>query len=212
MPNPIASLERLKKNGMDLAKFGCCAKQEKEGKTTVVLGCPHWRKCPEANKPVEDVIEGEEIVEGGQRPRNWKYLLIKPTEGGKRKVRENFCACFEFFENFGLLHGKNGVVCKVTGGEGSTYQARGSKRVSTTDVGQEPKWEPVFWTAKVPAFKPPDHQELVTEEYANKIVQQLEREGDDEAIRSALSGGNEAENVTLNIDADEVASILKQRA
>jgi len=215
MSRPIASLETLKKNGMDLKKFGCCARREKDGKETVILGCEHHRVCHEANVPVPDreiVLDGTTtLIEGGQRPRNWKYLLVKPSAGGKRKVKEGFCACYEFFENFGKLHGKNGVVCKVTGGEGSTYQARGSKKVPATEPGQDPTWEPKFWSGTVPAFKPPEVDDLVSEEYANKIINQLEREEDDEAIQSALSGGNEARDVTLNIDPDEVAKVLGQR-
>lgn len=209
--HPIASRDVLIRNGMDLKKFGCCAKRVKEGKETIELGCEHWRTCPDAAKPMEDAIEGDDIVEGGQRPRNWKYLLIKPTVDGKRKVKEGFCACYEFFENFGKLHGKNGVVCKVTGGEGASYQARGSKKVTSSEPGQEPTWEPRFWTAKVPAFRPPDQDQLVTEAYANKVLEQLDKEDDDEAIRSALSGGNDEQNVTLNIEMDEVAGIIGKR-
>lgn len=211
MSHPIASREVLVRNGMDLKKYGCCARRVKEGKETVEAGCEHHRICPWANESLPDVTVGEEKVEGGLRPRNKKYLLIKPTADGKRKVKEGYCACYEFHENFGKLHGKNGVVCKVTGGEGDTYQARGSKKVVSNEPGAEPRWAPIFWSATVPTFKPPQYDELVSEEYANKIVAQLEKEDDAEAIRTALSGDSDARNVTLSINDDEVADILKKR-
>lgn len=211
MSHPIASREVLVRNGMDLKKYGCCSRRVKDGKETVELGCEHHRTCPWANEAVPDMKVGDDVVEGGLRPKNKKYLIIKPTKDGKRRVKEGYCACYEYHENFGKLHGKNGVVCKVTGGEGDSYQARGSKKVPASEPGQEARWEPKFWTETVPAFRPPDYSELVTEEYANKVVAQLEKEDDAEAIRMALSGDNEARNVTLNIDADEISGIVGKR-
>jgi hypothetical protein len=196
---------------MDLKKFGCCSRMVKDGKETVEMGCVHHRTCQWANEPVPDVVVGDEKIEGGLRPRNKKYLLIKPTADGKRKVKEGYCSCYEYHENFGLLHGKNKVVCKVTGGEGSSYQARGSKKIPTTTPGQEAVWEPVFWSATVPAFKPPEYDDLVNEEYAEKVIKSIEKEDDAEAIRSALSGSDDARDVTFDIDQDEVASILEKR-
>jgi hypothetical protein len=212
MSHPVASLAVLKRTGMDLKKFGCCAKREKDGKETVVLGCEHHRTCPWAAEPVPDATVGEETIEGGLRPRNVKYLLIKPTTDGKRKVKEGYCACYDFHENFGKLHGNNKVVCKVTGGEGASYQARGSKKIPTTVPGQEATWEPVFWSATVPPFRPPAYDDLVAEEYAEKVIQQIAKEDDGDAIRAALSGNDDARNVTLSIDQDEVASILRKAA
>jgi len=211
MPDPVASRDVLVRNGMDLKKFGSCSRRVKEEKETIEAGCEHHRACQWANEVVPDVVVEDEKVEGGLRPRNKKYLLIKPTTNGKRKVKEGFCACYEFHENFGKLHGKNGIVCKVTGGEGSTYQARGSKKIPATAPGQEATWEPVFWSATVPTFKPPQRDELVTEEYANKVIAAMEKGEDEEAIRSALSGNDDARNVTLNIDQDEITSILGKR-
>ena len=209
--DPVASLEVLKREGMDISKFGSCSRQEKEGREMINMGCKHHRRCQWANESMPDIEVDGEKVEGGLRPKNKRYVLVKPSEGGRRKIKEGWCSCFEFHENFGRLHGKNGVVCKVTGGEGDKYRARGSKKIPATSKDEEPRWEPVFWSAEVPVFKPEQKHELVEERYANAILKESGMADDDDAIKAAISGDDGAKDITSEISDEEVRNILGKR-
>lgn len=205
---PMTSLEVLKRDGVDVSKFGSCSKRVKDGKTMVNLGCDHHNVCHWANEDVPEMKVDEETHEGGLRPRNKKYVLVKKMTDGRRRVREGWCACFEWHENFAKKHGHNGVVAKVTGGEGDSVLLRGSKRIPASGPGTEPTWQPVFWKATVPVFKPSQSDDLVSEAYAEQVIKESGIADEKAAVREALGLKAEAQDVTSELSDEEVNKLI----
>lgn len=208
--HPVASLDALKRDGVDIAKFGSCAERVKKGTKTVILGCDHHGVCPWASEPMEDVEVDGVKYEGGLRPRNKKYVQVKKMTDGKRRVREGWCSCFEWHENFAKKHGHNGVVVKVTGGEGDSVLVRGSKMIPATGAGREPTWEPKFWKEKVPVFKPSQADDLVTEAYAEQVIKESGLIDEQVAVREALGMSAEAKDVAGEMDDEQVRKLIGQ--
>lgn len=204
--DPVGSLEQLKRDGTNIKQFGSCSRREKDGKTITNLGCEFWAECKWAREPAPDVevdgVKGEPTL----RPRNKRYVIVKTDEHGRRKVREGYCACFEFHQNFAKRDGSGGVVCKVTGTEGDSVRIRGSEKILATGAGQEPRWKPVFWTKTVPVFKPTQNDEIVNEQYATAIMEAAGVADSDEAVASSLKG--EGVNVSMELDDEQVRKLI----
>lgn len=206
--NPIASLDTLRKNGMDVARFGSCAERVKKGTKTVVMGCDHYDTCPWARVPVGEVEVDGVKGEPGYRPRNKKFVIVKKGEDGHARVRESWCSCFEWHENFAQKHNKNDTVIRVTGDEGDTVTKRGSKKIPATAPGQEASWETTFWKEKVPVFAPHQSEEFVVAQQAEQIIRDSGLRDEQESVRQILGGDPSVADVTLELNDDDIRKAI----
>lgn len=210
--NPVASLDKLQRDGVDVSKFGSCAERVKRGTKTMVLGCMNHPAsggtCPWASQPMPDVTIDDVVHEGGQRPRNKKYVLVKKGADGRRLVREGWCSCYEWHDNFAKKHGHNGVVAKVTGDEGDSVLLRGSKRIPASGPGTEPTWQPVFWKDKVPVFKPEGEDDLVAETYAEQVIKESGLADEHTAVREAIGMKAELRDVASEMSDEQIEKLI----
>ncbi|HTF39008.1 MAG TPA: hypothetical protein VK754_00250 [Propionibacteriaceae bacterium] len=207
--DPIASLDTLRKNNMDVARFGACAERVKKGIKTVVMGCDHHDICPWARVPTEPVEVDGVVGEPGLRPRNKKYVIVTKGDDGHARVRESWCSCFEWHENFAKKHGMNDTVIRVTGDEGATVTKRGSKRIAAKEVGQEATWETLFWKEKVPVFAPHQSEEFIVAKHAEEIIRESGLRDEQESVRQILGGDPALADVTLELSDEEVRRAIK---
>lgn len=202
--DPIASLETLRKNGLDVARFGSCAERVKKGTKTVVMGCDHYDECPWARVPVGPIEVNGVKGEPGQRPRNKKFVIVTKGDDGHARVRESWCSCFEWHENFAKKHGMNNTVIRITGEEGSTVTKRGSKKVPAKEAGQEASWETVFWKEQVPVYAPAQSEEFTIAKHAEEIIRDSGLRDEQESVRQILGGDPALSDVTLELSDEEV--------
>lgn len=207
--DPIASLDTLRKNGMDVARFGSCAERVKKGRQTVIMGCDHHDICKWAREPLPVIEVGGVKGEPGLRPRNKKYVIVKKGEDGHARVRESWCSCFEWHENFAQKHGKNDTVIRITGGEGDSVTKRGSKRVAAKEVGQEATWETNFWKEEVPVFAPTQSEEFIVAQQAEQIIKDSGLRDEQESVRRVLGGDPVMEDVTMELNDEEVRKAIE---
>lgn len=208
--NPIASLDKLRKDGLDVARFGSCAERVKKGTKVIIMGCEHHDYCAWAHQNAPDVevdgVKGEATL----RPRNKKYVIVKRGEDGNARVRESFCSCFEWHENFSQKHGRNDTVVRITGEEGASYTARGSKRITAVPgSGSQDTWENAFWKKQVPVFTPKHNPEYEMAEEAERIIRESGLRDEQAEVRKIVGGDPvSANDVTLSLEADDVRKAI----
>lgn len=79
-----------------------------------------------------------------------------------------------------------------------------------TGVGREPTWEPKFWKDKVPVFRPPGGDELVTEAYAEQVIKESGLIDEKAAVREALGATADLADVSMEMDDEQVKKLIGQ--
>lgn len=210
--DPIASLDKLRRDGIDPARFGSCSERVKKGTKIVVMGCAHTDICPWAHQKAKDVTVNGVHGEADQRPRNKKYVIVRKGDDGHARVKEGYCSCFEWHENFSKWHGRNNTVIRITGEEGDTYTARGSKRVpAAPGSGSQDTWKDEFWKAEVPVFAASNNPEYDMAAEAERIIAESGLRDEQAEIRKIVGGDPvKADDITLSIGDDDVRKAIGQ--
>jgi hypothetical protein len=205
---PVASLESLKRDGLDLTKYGSCAERQKKNGKPFILGCPHHAECKWANQPTEPIEVDGVVGEPGLRPRNFRYVIVHKGIDGVPRVRESYCSCFQWHEHFSGKHGRNNTVIKITGKEGDVVRKRGSKKIAAKEPGQDPTWETYFWKEKVPVFQPPKEEGYDEAKMGEEIIRESGMRDEREAERMVLGGDPLLADTEVDLSEEEISKIV----
>ena len=183
--------------------------REKRNGKPYVLGCAFHGECKWANQATAPIEVDGVVGEVGLRPRNFRYVMVHKGSDGVARLRESWCSCFEWHENFSKKHGRNSTVVKITGGEGDTVRKRGSEKVPAKEPGQEASWKTLFWKEKVPVFQPPKEDGYDEAKMADEIMKASGLRDEKEAERQVLGGDPTFADMDLELSSDEIAKIVQ---
>lgn len=214
---PIASYPKLKALGLDESQYGACTRRVKQGQSILTMGCPFARICDWADNTTYMKLDDEksEDKDNAPRPRYVRYRESKPKSKGGFSLIESYCACFQWHGDAKLQDGKNGVIVQVTGGEGSKFTVRGTKK-ELGGTAKEPTVSnvPTFFKLEVPRFpKPEERADLMEAVVAGQIMQEAgDSAKDAELRRRGLSKLEGVEDLTHTVSEEDVRAAIGQGA
>lgn len=175
--HPVASIERLKELGMDLAKYPACGKIIQEntpnvGRVTIQKGCKYAAKCPWVNNTQH--MQKRDAGDIHPRPRHVKTRFVKPNPDGVGDVViDNYCGCWRWHQSLAKRNRKNRELARVIGGEGDKVNIRVGKKIVNPDGSIV--FDTEYQEVVIPRFPDPtENKDLKHDVFAAKAKMEIE--------------------------------------
>lgn len=175
--HPVASIERLKELGMDIAVYPSCSEFIQKnvtnvGKVTVQKGCPYWHGCEWRANTKHMQQQGPGDIH--PRPRHIKTRFVKPNPDGVGDVViDNYCGCWRWHQSLAKRNRKNRELARVIGGEGDTVTLRVGKKIVNPD--NSIVFETDYKDTVIPPFPDPTkNKDLKNDVFAAKAKMEIE--------------------------------------